>query len=132
MNEKSPYEELCNKEDDPDTKRSDDDILKSVETLKKTADAVNLEQSGYDFDTRDVVHDCIFMAVCILVAFGWTMLMLLIISFITLSYIHFDIKVMLYISGGMAFITTVYYAVGMRRKYKGKRIRKRTKFDQKS
>ena len=124
MDEKSPNEELRNKEEIINTKGFDDDIQRSVKALKETADAVNLDQSEYDFDTRDVVRDVIAMVVSMLVAFGWTILMLLIISFVTLSYIHFDIKVMLWISGGMAFITTIYYAVGMRRKYKGKRIRR--------
>ena len=109
------------------SKGFDDDIQKSVRELKEHAQALNLAQSEYDYETKDVVKDILLMILFIVIGFGWTMLMLLIISFITLSYIHFEIRIMLLISSGMAVAVGVYCAFGMTRKYKGKRIGRPTR-----
>lgn len=51
------------------------------------------------------------------VAFGWLLLMLLIISFVARSSVHLTIDKMLIMSGVFAFIVAIFTAVKKTRKY---------------
>ena len=72
-----------------------DEKQSSVNALKEAADRVKREGYEEKLGVKDVAVDILTVAVSALVGFGWMMLMLLIISFVSLSYIHFDIKTML-------------------------------------
>ena len=82
-----------------------------------------MEEKRYDFDRSDVVADVIFFFLTVAVAFGWMMLMLLIISFVSLSYLHFHIKTMFALSVAFAILAALYYIWKMVRKYRGKTVR---------
>ncbi len=69
---------------------------------------------------RDVVKDFIFFFITVGVAFGWSVLCLLIISFITLSFLHFTFEGILIASGVIAATVGVWYVVSMVKKYRKK------------
>ena len=75
-----------------------DEKQNSVNALKEAADRVKNEDYEDKLGVKDGAVDILTVAVSALVGFGWMMLMLLIISFVSLSYIHFDIKTMLIVS----------------------------------
>ena len=79
--------------------------------------------SSKEFDARDIALDVLGFFLTAGVAFGWMMLMLLIISFVSLSYLHFDIKVMILISLAFALIVMVVYVVKKIKKYRLLRAR---------
>ena len=70
----------------------------SVDALKKAADKIKEEKYDEKLDVKDVAVDILGVVFRALIGFGWMMLMLLIISFVSLSYIHFEIKTMLLVS----------------------------------
>ena len=69
----------------------------------------------------DIIHDILWFILSVALAFGWLLLMLLIISFITLSYIHFDLKWMIIASSVFALIVAVLHMRSLIRKYRGKK-----------
>lgn len=79
--------------------------------------------SSKEYDARDIALDVLGFFLTAGVAFGWMMLMLLIISFVSLSYLHFDIKVMILISLAFALIVMVVYVVKKIKKYRLLRAR---------
>lgn len=60
----------------------------------------------------DLIKDIIFFFLTTAFAFGYFMLMLLIISFISLSYIHFTIEAIVAISVVATVIVDVFYVRG--------------------
>ena len=70
----------------------------SVDALKKAADKIKEEKYDEKLDVKDVAVDILGIVFRALIGFGWMMLMLLIISFVSLSYIHFEIKTMILVS----------------------------------
>lgn len=72
------------------------------------------------FDILDIFKSAVAFILVVGFVFGWFMLMLLIISFLTLSYIHFDIRVMFVISSVAAAVAGTVYAVKTVHKYSGK------------
>ena len=70
----------------------------SVDALKKAADKIKEEKYDEKLDVKDVAVDILGVVFRALIGFGWMMLMLLIISFVSLSYIHFEIKTMILVS----------------------------------
>ncbi len=66
----------------------------------------------------DIVKDLIFFIITVGAAFGWSVLCLLIISFITLSYLHFTFEGILIASGVIAGAAGIWYLAGMIRKYR--------------
>ena len=79
--------------------------------------------SSKEYDARDIALDVLGFFLTAGVAFGWMMLMLLIISFVSLSYLHFDIKVMILTSLAFALIVMVVYVVKKIKKYRLLRAR---------
>ncbi len=75
------------------------------------------------YTTGDVVHDVIFFIITVAVAFGWLLLMLLIVSFLTLSYLHFEWKYMLLASGVFAVLAGLIYIRKKERFYRGRKHR---------
>ena len=65
----------------------------------------------------DIVKDLIFFIIVVGAAFGWSVLCLLIISFIALSYLHFTFEGILIASGIIAAVVAVFYLIGIVRKY---------------
>lgn len=86
----------------------------SIEILKD----INAKYPQKPFTTQDVVLDIIMLFVTTAIAFGWMLLMLLIISFVTLSYLHIEIGTMLIISTVFATISFVGYIIKKTVKYK--------------
>ena len=84
----------------------------SVNNLKD----ISAEYPQKPFTAQDVVMDIIMLFVTTAVAFGWTLIMLLIFSFVTLSYVHIEIETMLLISTVVAvvwFVVDVVKKVGV-------------------
>lgn len=95
-----------------------DEKQASVDLLKEKANRIAEDYPSKPFTTKDIVLDVIFFFVTVLLAFGWGMLMLLIISFVTLSYLHFDIRFMIIFSVLLSVGTGIYYTVKKINKYK--------------
>ena len=95
---------------------------------KKQESVNNLKDSSAEypqkpFTAQDVVMDIIMLFVTTAVAFGWTLIMLLIFSFVTLSYVHIEIEMMLLISTMVAvvwFVVDVVKKVVKYRKLRGR------------
>lgn len=91
----------------------------SVNNLKD----ISAEYPQKPFTAQDVVMDIIMLFVTTAVAFGWTLIMLLIFSFVTLSYVHIEIEMMLLISTMVAvvwFVVDVVKKVVKYRKLRGR------------
>lgn len=91
----------------------------SVNNLKD----ISAEYPQKPFTAQDVVMDIIMLFVTTAVAFGWTLIMLLIFSFVTLSYVHIEIGTMLLISTVVAvgwFVVDVVKKVVKYRKLRGR------------
>lgn len=105
---------------DEKTKANDiykDELQESVEILKRTASMVEEQYPSDKIGVKDIVMDILFFFLTVAGAFGWMLLMLLIISFVTLSYLHFEIAGMLLISAIFASIIAIYYIVKKAGKY---------------
>ena len=90
----------------------------SVNNLKD----ISAEYPQKPFTAQDVVMDIIMLFVTTAVAFGWTLIMLLIFSFVTLSYVHIEIGMMLLISTVVAvvwFVVDIVKKVVKYRKLRG-------------
>ncbi len=94
-----------------------DETQELVRSMQKNADEMNEKYHDNPFTARDIILDIIMFFVCVAGAFGWMMLMLLIISFISLSYLHFKIDKMMIVSVIAAIATAVVYIVLKARKY---------------
>ncbi len=91
----------------------------SVNNLKD----ISAEYPQKPFTAQDVVMDIIMLFVTTAVAFGWTLIMLLIFSFVTLSYVHIEIGMMLLISTVVAvvwFVVDIVKKVVKYRKLRGR------------
>ena len=71
-----------------------------------------------EYDARDIAMDILGFFLTAAVAFAWMMLMLLIISFVSLSYLHFEIKAMVLVSLLTAVTAMVIYVVKKVKKYR--------------
>ena len=91
-----------------------DEKQDSVNKLKD----ISAEYPQKPFTTQDVVMDVIMLFVTTAIAFGWMLIMLLIFSFVTLSYIHIEIGTMLLISTIFAAVIFVVYIVRKIVKYR--------------
>ncbi len=85
----------------------------SVNNLKD----ISAEYPQKPFTAQDVVRDIIMLFVTTAVAFGWTLIMLIIFSFVTLSYVHIEIVTMLLISTVVAVVWFVVDVVKKAVKY---------------
>ena len=95
-----------------------------MEILASEARAAEEEYNSYDYEPVDIVKDIFGFFLTVAVVFAWVMVMLLILSFVTLSYLHFDIKWMFAASVLCAIGAGVLSLRHFVKKYKGKRIRK--------
>lgn len=79
-----------------------------------------LLHGGYKepFSGRDLAKEIIFCIITMALAFLWVLIMLLILSFVTLSYLHFNIKWMILISLLCGIAAGVVYVVSTVKKYK--------------
>ena len=62
---------------------------------------------NHEIYITDVIHDVVWFILSVILAFGWLLVMLFIISFVTLSYIHFEIKWMVAVSAVFAVIVCI-------------------------
>ncbi len=96
-----------------------DETQELVRSMQKSADEATEKYHANPFSVRDVVLDIIMFFVCVAGAFGWMMLMLLIVSFISLSYLHFKFDKMVLASVIAAIVTAIVYIIFKARKYTG-------------
>ena len=104
-----------------------DDTQEAIHSMQKSADEMTEKYHANPFSVRDVVLDIIMFFVCVAGAFGWMMLMLLIVSFISLSYLHFKFDKMVLASVIAAIVTAIVYIILKARKYTGILSRERSK-----
>ena len=95
----------------------DDEVQKSVVSMQKSADEYNDRYHEKPYGAGDIVMDIITFVVYVVVAFGWLLLMLLIVSFVARSSVHLTIDKMLIMSGVFAFFVAIFTAVKKTRKY---------------
>ena len=86
----------------------------SVNNLKD----ISAEYPQKPFTAQDVVMDIIMLFITTAIAFGWTLIMLLIFSFVTLSYVHIEIETMLLIATVVAVVWFVVDVVKKVVKYR--------------
>lgn len=70
------------------------------------------------YSRLDIVKEIILFILITAFIFGWWMLMLLIISFMTSSYIHFTIEGMFVTSVVCAFVTDIIYIIKKVKEYR--------------
>ena len=95
-----------------------DDSQKAMESLKKSADKMNEAYADNPFTRQDVVLDIVFFFIVTGAAFGWLLLMLLIISFISMGYLKFKFKTMVIAAVIFAVAVAVFYIFKKINKYK--------------
>lgn len=94
---------------------------KSVENGDIKPDKNGTEDSpGWTFPKESIIPNLILFPVVVVLAFGWCLLMLLIVSFVTLSYIRMKIKGMLIASAVFAAVVGVVYIIKTINKHKRK------------
>lgn len=93
------------------------DKLASIENLKKAAEKAKEENYEGKLEIKDVVLDFLLFFLRVAIAFGWMMLMLLLISFVSLGYLHFKIESMVIVSVVTAVIVGAYNIYKMILKY---------------
>ena len=86
---------------------------KKQESVNKLKD-ISAEYPQKPFTAQDVI----MLFVTTALAFGWMLIMLLIFSFVTLSYVHIEIGTMLIISTVFAAVILVVYIVKKGLKYR--------------
>ena len=96
-----------------------DETQESVKRFKKDAERIQEMYPGDEFTTKDIVTDIVFFFVSVALAYGWMLLMLLIVSFVTLSYIHFEYSVMKIAASVFAAVIALVYIISKVRKYNG-------------
>ena len=104
-----------------------DETQELVRSMQKSADEMTEKYHANPFSVRDIVLDIIMFFVCVAGAFGWMLLMLLIVSFISLSYLHFKFDKMVLASVIAAIVTAIVYIILKARKYTGILSRERSK-----
>ncbi len=97
---------------------SEKDKISSIENLKKAAEKAKEANYEGKLEIKDIVLDILGFFVRIAIGFGWMMLMLLIISFVSLGYFHFKIESMILVSVITAVIVGIHYIYKMIVKYR--------------
>ena len=122
-------EEQENRESQPDAGTGQDLYTDAKQEAVRILQEQATDASRYEDETdaRDIVKDILGFAVTVVLVFGWMMLMLLIISFISLGYLHFEIKWMVIVSVVFAIGAGVFYIRGKVRTARIRRIRKKDK-----
>jgi hypothetical protein len=95
---------------------------KAINILKTDSEEAAYRRAKEDeFNPLNLLKGILGFVFVVAIAFGWMMLMLLIISFVSLSYLHFNIDVMLYVSAFFAVVCGVIYIFSKIRKSIGRR-----------
>ncbi len=81
----------------------------SVNRLKELAEKMRQEKYEDKRDIKDIVLFVLTFLLHLCVGFGWMMLMLLIISFVSLGYLHMKVKSMVTVSVCFAVLCGGYY-----------------------
>ena len=89
----------------------------AANVLKELAEKVRREKYDEKPDVKEVAIDIFSVAFMALLGFGWMMLMLLLLSFISLGYLHFDIEKMVLVSILTGVLLGVLRLIKMVRKY---------------
>ena len=91
-----------------------DDETKDINPEKKgTGDSPR-----WPFPKESIVPSIVLFPVVVALAFGWCLLMLLIVSFVTLSYICMKIKGMIIASAVFAAVVGIAYVVSTLKKHR--------------
>lgn len=87
---------------------------------KKNPTFDELVHGGYKepFGVKQILTSIAIGLILMAAAAGWVMLMLLIISFMSLGYLHFNIKWMIVIAVIAAIITGIIFTIFRIKKYK--------------
>lgn len=88
-----------------------DKTQEQVEALKAQAQESKQFEADHPVAVGDVVHDVVFFIITSVGAFGWMMLMELLISFIAFRYIHFQIGTMVLVAVIFAVVVAIFYIV---------------------
>lgn len=97
-----------------------DEKQETIKSLQGSAEHVRQEYPANAVRTADYVKAVLGFFVVTAAGFGWMLLMLLIVSFVTLSYLHFNIGKMLVASGIFAAVVAVIYVVFTIKKFSKK------------
>ena len=94
----------------------------AISILKSDSEEAAYRRAKEDeFNPLNLLKGILGFVFVVAIAFGWMILMLLIISFVSLSYLHFNIDVMLYVSAFFAAVCVVIYIFSKIRKSIGRR-----------
>ncbi len=102
-----------------------DDTQALVRSMQESADEMTEKYHDNPYSVRDIILDIILFFVTVAGAFGWLMLMLLIVSFVSLSYLHMKIDKMIVASVIFAVAAGVFYIVMKSKKYRKLNAEKR-------
>lgn len=103
-----------------DKKLYQDETQKSVERLREAAAKISEEKYEEKIDVRDVVKDILFFFLSVAIGFAWMLIMQLIISFVSLGYLHMNIEKMIIVSFVCAFLVGIFNIYKMVVKYRKK------------
>ncbi len=94
-----------------------DETQDTIRSLQESADRMTENYHDNPFGARDIITDIIFFFVVTATAFGWLLLMLLIVSFVAHTYIHLKIDKMILASAIFAVVAAVVYIIKKAQKY---------------
>ncbi len=94
-----------------------DETQDTIRSLQESADRMTENYHNNPFGAKDVIADIIFFFVVTATAFGWLLLMLLIVSFVAHTYIHLKIDKMILASAVFAVVAAVVYIIKKAQKY---------------
>lgn len=117
--EEEKEREQLHKEEADHSEFSEEELQQAYEQLQ---DAETPGTEEY-YSTGDVVYDVIFFFITVAGAFFWLLLMLLFISFIFLSVLHFKLKYMILASAIFAVIAGIWYIRKKAPSYRGKKYK---------
>ena len=95
----------------------EDDTQQIVRSMQESADEMTEKYHDNPYSVKDIILDIILFFVTVAVAFGWLMIMLLIVSFVSLSYLHMKFDKMIIASVIFAVAVGVFYVIMKSRKY---------------
>lgn len=92
-----------------------DEKQKDIEAFKGKMEELKEEYTGEN-KTLDTVKAILGFFAAVILAFGWMLLMLLLVSFVSLSYFHFEIGKMILFSALFAIAIGIVYVISKIRK----------------
>ena len=94
-----------------------DETQDTIRSLQESADRMTENYHNNPFGAKDLIADIIFFFVVTATAFGWLLLILLIVSFVAHTYIHLKIDKMILASAIFAVVAAVVYIIKKAQKY---------------